>query len=82
MYIAASSRDYHGEVKRSQLHVFPDDSEVKYSACAYLRLVDEGGNVPCKLVLGKSRVVPHKKQTIPRLELTAERIGAKLAACV
>ena len=33
-------------------------------------------------MLGKSRVVPRKKQAIPRLELTAARIGAKMAACV
>ena len=71
-----------GEVKSSQLHVFTDASEIGYGACAYLRLVDESGNVSCKLVLGKSRVVPRKKQTVPRLELTAAQIGAKLAACV
>ena len=47
-----------GEVKGSQLHVFTNASELGYGAGAYLRLVDKSGSVSCKLVLGKSRVVP------------------------
>ena len=70
------------EVTTSQLQVFTDASEIGYGACAYLRLADESGNVVGKLVLGKSRVVPCKKETVPRLKLTTARIGAKLAACV
>ena len=74
MYIAASSKDYpvRSKVRRcmfSQMSV-------------YLRLTDESGNVSYKLVLGKFRVVPRKKQTVPRYELTAAQIGAKLVACV
>ena len=39
---------------------------------------DEDGNVNVSLVLGKSRVAPLKITTIPRLELTAAVVSAKV----
>ena len=68
-----------GEIVDVQLHVFADASERGYGACAYLRLTDVTGAVTCQLVLGKSRVAPLKLQTLPRLELTAAVVGARLA---
>ena len=54
-----------------QLHVFSDASDRGYGSCAYLRVGSPSGQVNCCLIIGKSRVAPTKKQTIPRLELTA-----------
>ena len=39
---------------------------------------DEDGNVNVSLVMGKSRVAPLKITTIPRLELTAAVVSAKV----
>ncbi len=62
----------------AELHVFTDASEHGYGACAYLRITDVTGAITCRLVLGKSRVAPLKNQTLPRLELTAAVVGARL----
>ena len=62
-----------------QLHVFSDASEYGYGACAYLRIADKTGVITCQLVLGKSRVAPLKMHTLPRMELTAAVVGARLA---
>ena len=56
-----------GTVQNAQLHIFSDGSELGYGACAYLRLVDDRGNSTCSLVIGKSRLVPIKSVSIPRL---------------
>ena len=45
-----------GTVQNAQLHIFCDGSEVGYGACAYLRLLDDRGNITCSLVIGKSRL--------------------------
>ena len=65
-------------VDRVELHHFSDASEYGYGAVSYLRIVDDGGVAHCSFVLGKSRVAPLKVMSIPRLELTAAVVAAKL----
>ena len=47
-----------------------------------MRLVSESGKVSCFFVIGKQRVVPLKKLTIPRLELTAATVSDKMSEFV
>ena len=61
-----------------ELHVFTDASEFAYGAAAYIKITNETG-VHVSLVMGKSRVAPLKSISIPRLELTAVTVGAKLS---
>ena len=61
-----------------ELHVFCDASEFAYGAAAYLKVTTEA-DVTVSLVMGKSRVAPLKMISIPRLELTAATVGAKIA---
>ncbi|XP_058456787.1 uncharacterized protein LOC131434155 [Malaya genurostris] len=63
-----------------QLHTFCDASESAYGACAYARCVNSVGQVRVQLLASKSRVAPLKKITLPRLELCATEVGAKLHA--
>ena len=58
-------------LKKIELHHFSDASTEGYGQCSYLRLVDTSDEVNCSLVMGKARVTPLKRITIPRLELTA-----------
>ena len=58
------------------LHVFCDASNKAYGAAAYVVNHEEGIS---HLLLSKAKVAPHPKLTIPRLELTALTLGAKLA---
>lgn len=67
-----------GEVVSSQIHLFADASENGYGIAAYLRLVNAYGKVHCSLLLGRARVNPLKKVTIPRLELTAATLAVKI----
>lgn len=63
---------------RIDLHVFCDASQVAYSAVAFFRkTLDE--NITVHFVQAKSRLAPLHKMTIPRLELLACCIGARLA---
>ena len=66
-----------GRIQR-ELHVFTDASENAYGAAAYLKVVTDDG-ITVTLVMGKSRVAPLKSISIPRLELTAATVGAKLS---
>ncbi|XP_068739290.1 uncharacterized protein [Montipora capricornis] len=67
-----------GDLTDIQLHHFSDASEVGYGAASYLRLKDNAGHIQCSLVFAKSRVAPLKTITIPRMELTAASVSAKL----
>ena len=67
----------HGQAARIELHTFADASTVGYGACTYLRVVYRNGSVHCSLILGKSRVAPLKRVSIPRLELVAAVLAAK-----
>jgi len=62
---------------QSQVHVFCDASERAYGAALYIRscLVD---NSVVHLACSKNRLAPFKKVTLPRLELLAGLVGARL----
>lgn len=67
-----------GQLTDMQIHGFADASEKCYGACLYLRCTDSGGNVSVKLLCAKSRVSPVKQVTLPRLELCATLLLARL----
>ncbi len=67
------------EVQNVQLHSFSDASRLGYGTVSYLRLVDVNGKINVAFLIGKSRVTPTKQVTIPRLELTAAVLAAKLS---
>ena len=62
-----------------ELHHFSDASLGGYGQCSYLRQVKNDGSISCALVLAKARVTPLKPITIPRLELTAAVVSAKVS---
>ncbi|XP_055539615.1 uncharacterized protein LOC129726677 [Wyeomyia smithii] len=64
-----------------QLPVFCDASEAGLGCAAYFRVVDDD-NVYCSLVMAKSKVAPLKHQSIPRMELHAFVLGARLMRSV
>ena len=68
--------------KTYELHNFADASTSGYGQCSHLRVKDEDENVHVSLVMGKSRDAPTKITTIPRLELTAAVVSAKVAVMV
>ena len=64
-----------GPVVSSQLNHFSDASEAAYGSVSYLRLVNEEGRVHCSFLFAKSRLVPLKSVSIPRLELSAATLS-------
>ena len=60
------------------LIVFSDASEDAIGACAYIRWETNQGDYVSRLFVAKSRLAPLRKTTIPRLELNAALIGARL----
>ena len=67
-----------GKCVKVQLHHFSDASQDAYGTASYLRILNEEGNVHCSFLLGKSRLAPIKRMTIPRLELSAAVIAVKM----
>ncbi|XP_050544329.1 uncharacterized protein LOC126907248 [Daktulosphaira vitifoliae] len=61
-----------------QIHVFCDASELAYGTCVYIRSINDDSIVYCQLLCSKSRVAPLRNTTIPRLELCATLLGARL----
>ncbi|XP_062711164.1 uncharacterized protein LOC134289403 [Aedes albopictus] len=62
----------------AELHIFADASEGGMSAVAFLRFV-KNQTIECRIVAAKTRVAPLKFVSIPRLELQAAVVGARLA---
>ena len=72
---------FRGTMESVELHVFGDSSQDVFSAVAFLRArVDsnEGTETQLAFVLGKARVAPMKALTIPKLELQAALLAARL----
>ena len=61
-----------------QLHSFADASKLAYAAVVYIHSVYEDTSTEVKLVTAKTRVAPLKRLSIPRLELCAAQLLAKL----
>ncbi|XP_003382323.1 conserved hypothetical protein, partial [Trichinella spiralis] len=66
----------------SALHAFGDASETAYGAVVYLVVTEEDHSTISNLVMAKSPVAPLKKMTLPRLELMAAQMAAKLITFV
>ncbi len=68
-----------GTVKSIQLHHFSDASTTGYGQCSYVRLVNIHDAVSTSLVMAKSRVIPAKPITVPRLELAAAVLSVEVS---
>ncbi len=67
-----------GTVASAQLHPFADASEVGCGTATYLLLYNINARPCIVLIMGKARVAPLKPVTIPRLELTAAVVAARM----
>ena len=65
-------------VKEISLHQFSDASEDGYGMCPNLRFVYEDGSIQCSFLVGKLKTMPVKPISIPRLELRAATLSAKI----
>lgn len=63
------------------LHTFCDASKAAYAATVFICL-EYNSCVQVQLIEAKSQVAPIKRVTIPRLELLASTIGARLSASI
>ena len=68
-----------GQIQECELHHFSDASLEGYGQCSFLRLVNEEDRAHCSFVIGKARVAPIKQFTVPRLELAAATVSAKMS---
>ena len=68
---------YNDSMENVSLHVFVDASMTGMCACCYIRFVNEG-EVIVHLLMSKTRICPLKAISIPRLELCAAVLGARL----
>ena len=72
--------DDFGRISTCEIHHFSDASTLGYGQCSYIRLIDENERTHCSLLMSKSKVVPRKPITIPRLELSAAVTSVKTSA--
>ncbi|GFX65966.1 integrase catalytic domain-containing protein [Trichonephila clavipes] len=70
------------EESNLSIHTFVDASKTAYAACIFLRSESNMGSVTVQLLQARSRITPMKTITIPRLELMAATIGARLFSSV
>ncbi|XP_044745195.1 uncharacterized protein LOC123307057 [Coccinella septempunctata] len=68
--------------ERIDLHILCDASEQAFATTAYWRITRNDGTIEVVLIAAKAKVAPKKALTIPRLELQAAVIGARLAETI
>lgn len=69
---------YRSGVSGVEFHGFADASTAAYAAVIYLRIVPDGGQTTIRLIMAKSRVAPLRPLSVPRLELAAGVLLARL----
>ncbi|KAL4008074.1 hypothetical protein ACER0C_001926 [Sarotherodon galilaeus] len=67
-----------GKITSARLHHFADASERGYGIATYLVSKNNLNQPHSAFIIGKARVTPLKPVTIPRLELTAAVVAAKM----
>jgi len=75
-------RIIHADSRAVQLHGFCDASQRAYGACVYIRTSVGDNDHKSNLLCSKSRVAPIKTISLPRLELSAALVLARLVAKV
>ncbi|XP_026332427.1 uncharacterized protein LOC113239588 [Hyposmocoma kahamanoa] len=65
-----------------EMHSFSDASLSGYGACIYVKSSNSNGDVTVRLLCAKSKVTCLKPTTIPRLELCAALLAARLSNSV
>ncbi|TKR62670.1 hypothetical protein L596_026596 [Steinernema carpocapsae] len=71
-------RNCRGSTKKATIVIFSDASKVAQAACAYL-LTDQG----CHLIFARSKIHDvTKQQTIPKVEMNAATIGARMSSTI
>jgi hypothetical protein len=60
-----------------EIHAFSDASQAAYGTCIYIRAV-KGKQISMRLLCAKSRIAPIKSVALPRLELCAATLLARL----
>ncbi|GBL76206.1 hypothetical protein AVEN_234478-1 [Araneus ventricosus] len=68
-------------LKHYTIHTFCDATKEAHAAVVFLRLENEG-SVKLSLLAAKSRIAPLRGGTIPRMELLAALVGARLTNSV
>ena len=68
------------EVKKQELHCFTDASEKAIGAVVYLKVFYVNGKIDSNLIVAKGKVASVKEITLPRKELNAVVLGAKLVS--
>ncbi|GFR30277.1 integrase catalytic domain-containing protein [Trichonephila clavata] len=71
--------DVDQELSSVDIHCFSDASKSAYGTILYLRFVTCNNKIKTSFICSKSRVAPLKSLTLPRLELTAALLSARLA---
>ncbi|GFV59973.1 integrase catalytic domain-containing protein [Trichonephila clavipes] len=67
------------EISKREIHCFSDASKSAYGTILYLRFVTCNNEIETSFICSKSRIAPLKSLTLPRLELTAALLSARLA---
>ncbi|GFV52897.1 integrase catalytic domain-containing protein [Trichonephila clavipes] len=67
------------EISKCKIHCFSDASKSAYGTILYLRFVTCNNEIETSFICSKGRVAPLKSLTLPRLELTAALLSARLA---
>ncbi|KRZ09670.1 hypothetical protein T4C_14062, partial [Trichinella pseudospiralis] len=71
------AEDWMEDTDSTELHVYGDASKWAYGAVAYLKVISKD-KTTVRFIMSKWRVAPLKTITLPRLELMAALIAAKL----
>lgn len=66
-----------GPAIQYELHHFSDASEKAYGVASYIRSSNQAGQIHCAILCGKSRLVPLRGSTVPRLELSAATLSVQ-----
>ncbi|KMQ89769.1 gag-pol polyprotein precursor [Lasius niger] len=68
----------HSDTTKIEIHGFSDASQLAMAAAVYIKISKEDNSSTVHLICSKTRVAPLKRLTIPRLELTAALLLARL----